>query len=31
MSDSVLLDLKDIMTNLFNRTTCMVQGAQQSG
>ena len=31
MSDSVLLDLKDFMTNLLNRTTCTVQGVQQSG
>ena len=29
--DSVLLDLKNFMTNLLNRTTCTVQGAQQSG
>ena len=29
--DSVLLDLKKFMTNLLNRTTCMVLGVQQSG
>ena len=31
MYDSVLLDLKDFMTNLLNRTTCTVLGVQQSG
>ena len=31
MYDSVLLDLKDFMTNLLNRTTCLVLGVQQSG
>ena len=29
--DSVLLDLKNSMTNLLNRTTCAVLGVQQSG
>ena len=29
--DSVLLDLKNFMTNLLNRTTCTVLGVQQSG
>ena len=28
MSDSVLLDLKDFMTNLLNRTTCTVLGVE---
>ena len=31
MYGSVLLDLKDFMTNLLNRTTCTVLGVQQSG
>ena len=31
MSGSVLLDLKDFMTNLLKRTTCMVQEVPQSG